>query len=231
MSRPTLRRRAVVELGTLGSATTLFLALFPARPLCADMALALLALGLVWLSARETRQRFWGPVKESWTVRSFRSSGLVLALGLPVALAFGGYAVMGLDQRSAEAVLSRLFGAGFWGTIAVFVPWALVQQALFQFYLLGRLRALLPQTAPLIPVVLTGLAYGAVHLPDRELAVLTAAAGIVWSYAYQRDRVLLLIALAHALLGTTYFTWLRGTRALAGLAAAAVGAYAEVIGQ
>lgn len=210
MSRPPLRRRAAIELGTLGSATTLFLALFPDRPLCNDMALALLALGLVGLSARETRQRFWGPVEESWVVRFCRSSALVLGLGLPVALAFGAHAVMGLHQRSAGAVLSRLFGQGFWGTIAVFVPWALVQQTLFQFYLLGRLLALVPQAAPLIPVVLTGVAYGAVHLPDRELAVLTAAAGIVWSYAYQRDRVLLPVALAHALLGTTYFTWLRG---------------------
>jgi membrane protease YdiL (CAAX protease family) len=50
----------------------------------------------------------------------------------------------------------------------------------------------------------------AVHLPDRELALLTAAAGIVWSWVYQRDRVLMPVALSHALLGTTYFAWVRG---------------------
>jgi membrane protease YdiL (CAAX protease family) len=210
MNRSGLRRRAAIELGILGSSTALFFAVMPTRPLEADMALALLALVLVGLSARETRTRFWGPVEPSWSARFRRSSGLVLGLGLPVVLAFGASAALALEQRSAGAVLGRLFGPGFWAVLAPFVPWAVVQQTLFQFYLLGRLRALLPEAAPLVPVVLTGLAYGAVHLPDRELALLTAAAGILWSFSYERDRVLLPVALSHALLGTTYFAWVRG---------------------
>jgi membrane protease YdiL (CAAX protease family) len=58
--------------------------------------------------------------------------------------------------------------------------------------------------------VLTGLGYGAVHLPDWEVALLAGAAGILWSFAYQRDRVLLPIACSHAILGATYFSWVRG---------------------
>ncbi len=214
VTRIPLRRRAAIELGVLAGATALFLLLLPNRPLWANVGLALLALALVALSARETRAEFWGPPTADWAWRLRRSSGLVLGLSLPVALAFGAFAAAGVQPRAAGAVLAELFDPGLFATLALFVPWALVQQTLFQFYLLGRLRALLPGALPLIPVVLTGLGYGAVHLPDRELALLTAAAGILWSYAYQRDRVLLPLALSHALLGTTYFAWVRG-RALA----------------
>lgn len=210
LARSRLRRRAAIELGSLGGATALFLALLPNRPLWTNMGLALLAMLLVALSARETRRCFWGPLEETWAWRFRRSAALVLGLSAPVALAFAAYAALGVQERSIGVMLSRLFGPGFWGTLAVFIPWALVQQTLFQFYLLGRLRALLPGAAPYAPVVLTGLAYGAVHLPDWKVALLTAMAGILWSFAYQRDRVLLPLALSHALLGTTYFGWVRG---------------------
>ena len=59
-------------------------------------------------------------------------------------------------------------------------------------------------------MVLTGVAYGAVHLPDRELALLTSVAGTLWCHCYQRDRAVLPVALSHAVLGTTYFAWVRG---------------------
>jgi membrane protease YdiL (CAAX protease family) len=199
-----------MELGTLGASTALFLALLPTRPLWSNIALALLALALVGLSAGTTRRCFWDPPEGSWSVRFRRSSALALGWSLPVVLAFGAYAALGIEQRSAGVVLSRLFGPGFWGNLAVFVPWALVQQTLFQFYLLGRVQALLPGAAPLVPVVLTGVAYGAVHLPDRELALLTSVAGTLWCYCYQRDRAVLPVALSHAVLGTTYFAWVRG---------------------
>lgn len=209
VNRSPLRRQAAVELGTLGASTAPFLILVPDRPLWMDIGLALLALALVGLSARQTHERFWGPLKGGWALRFQRSTRLVLGSSVPVALAFAAYAAAGVEPWSVRAVLGRLFGAGFWGTLGLFVPWALVQQTLFQFYLLGRLRALLSLTSPLVPAVVTGVGYGAVHLPDWELALLTAAAGILWSYAYQRDRVLLPIALSHALLGTTYFAWVR----------------------
>lgn len=195
-------------------ATLLFLVLLPSRPLWTNIALALAALVIVGLSARETRERFWSRPDERPAIRLRRSSALVLGVSGPVMVAFGAYAALDAEPRSAGALMTRLFGPGFIETLAVFMPWALVQQTLFQFYLLGRLRALLPDVSPLVPVALTGLGYSAVHLPDWELTLLTAPAGILWSYAYQRDRVLLPAALSHALLGTTYFVWVRG-RALA----------------
>jgi membrane protease YdiL (CAAX protease family) len=204
MMSPGLRRRAALELGSLVVLSALFLTLVPRRPLCLDMALALGALGLVGLSARETRERFWGGPALAWHRRFRRSMGVMLALSLPAVLAF---AVYGSRGRTFPDALQLLFHPAVAGTFVVFVPWALVQQTLFQFYLLGRLRQLLAVRAA---IVLAGLGYGAVHLPDGELALLTSAAGIVWSWAYERDRVLLPLALSHALLGTTYFAWVHG---------------------
>jgi|SRR4029450_1229309 membrane protease YdiL (CAAX protease family) len=205
-----LQRRAAVELLVLATSTAMFLLLLPSRPLWMNMGLALLALALVGISARETRERFWGSAAGDWRRRQRRSAELVLGLTLPVVVAFGTFAAAGVEPRSVGAMVARLFGPGFFVTFAVFVPWALGQQTLFQFYLLGRLRALLPRASPLVPVVLTGLGYGAVHLPDWEVALLAGAAGILWSFAYQRDRVLLPIAGSHAMLGATYFSWVRG---------------------
>jgi membrane protease YdiL (CAAX protease family) len=117
-------------------------------------------------------------------------------------------------HRRADAWM-RLWQPGLAAALALFVPWALLQQTLFQFYLQGRLRVLLGSAPPLVSAVLTGILYGAVHWPDVEVTVLTVGGGIAWSWAYQRDRCLGPVALSHAVLGTTYFTWVRG-RDLAG---------------
>jgi membrane protease YdiL (CAAX protease family) len=90
-----------------------------------------------------------------------------------------------------------------------FTVWATLQQLLFQFYLLGRLRVLIPASPPLAAAI-NGLLFGAVHLPDVELTVLTSVGGAVWSWYYSRDRCLGPIAVSHAVLGTTYYYWIRG---------------------
>jgi hypothetical protein len=99
-----------------------------------NMGLALLALALVGISARETRGRFWGSPAGDWRSRQRRSAELVLGPTLPVVVAFGTFAAAGVEPRSVDAIVARLFGAGFFVTFAVFVPWALGQQTLFQFY-------------------------------------------------------------------------------------------------
>jgi membrane protease YdiL (CAAX protease family) len=55
-----------------------------------------------------------------------------------------------------------------------------------------------------------GVLFGAVHLPEWDLTLVTVVAGSVWSWYYLRDRYLAPIALSHAVLGTTYFYWVRG---------------------
>ena len=57
---------------------------------------------------------------------------------------------------------------------------------------------------------INGVLFGAVHLPDVELTVLTSVGGAVWSWYYLRDRCLAPIAVSHAVLGTTYYYWIRG---------------------
>ena len=91
--------------------------------------------------------------------------------------------------------------------LALYLPWALLQQALFQFYLLGRLRTLLPAS---VAVTVTGVAYALVHLPDIGVAAASAIAGVFWSYVYCCYRVLSPLALSHALLGSTFYYWVYG---------------------
>jgi hypothetical protein len=61
--------------------------------------------------------------------------------------------------------------------VVLFVPWALLQQALFQFYLLGRVRALLASAPGLLVAAVNGLFFGAVHLPKGDLTLVTIVAG------------------------------------------------------
>ena len=91
--------------------------------------------------------------------------------------------------------------------VAFYLPWALLQQTLFQFYLFGRLLTLLP---PWLAVACTALAYGLVHLPDPVLSAFTALAGIFWSYVYNRYRRLLPLAVSHACLGAAFHYWVYG---------------------
>ena len=90
-------------------------------------------------------------------------------------------------------------------TATLYAVWALGQQAIFQFYFLGRLQRGLPRLPVPALILLNGCAYGLVHLPDVRLAALTSVAGVVWTRVYYRDRLLLPLALSHALLGTAWY--------------------------
>ena len=94
--------------------------------------------------------------------------------------------------------------------LVLYLPWALAQQFIFQFYFLGRLRAVMPTTTPVVVAMLNGLAYGLVHLPDVWLSLGTSMAGMVWSYCYLRDRSILPIVVSHAILGVAFYYWVFG---------------------
>jgi hypothetical protein len=91
-----------------------------------------------------------------------------------------GYRESGWDGAWARFLNYHLPVAFF-----LYLPWALLQQFLFQFYLLGRLLTLFP--APL-SVVATGMAYSFVHLPDIGVTLAAAVAGIFWTFLYRRLR-------------------------------------------
>jgi hypothetical protein len=198
-----LRRRVAVELAVLASLTSLYLLLFPRRPLWVDASLAAFAGVLVAVTSHTTREQFLPPLATPRRERRRRSSRHILIATVAVALLF---AVVGrLTGRAAPLVTVNMLVA-----LALFIPWATLQQTLFQLYLLGRIRALLPAGPAAALATVNGLLFGAVHLPDVELTVATIAGGTVWSWYYLRDRCLGPIAVSHAVLGTTYYYWIRG---------------------
>jgi hypothetical protein len=205
-----LRRRAAAELGALAALTALYLGLWPRRPAGLDLAMGLLGLGLVGLLGRYDRGRFWPAPATPARTRRGRALRDATALTLLVLGLFAGWAAWDAFavRREWADVAARLWRPRALGTLGVYLPWALLQQTLFQRYLHGRWRALVP-TAPGLAAALTGLAYGAVHLPQWELALLTTAGGVAWSALYARDRLLLPLAGSHALLGTAFYAWVR----------------------
>src|SRR4030095_14241438 len=82
-----LKRRAAVELLVLATSKAMFLLPLPSRPLWMNMGLALLALALVGISAKETRERFWGSPAGDWRSRQRRSAELVRRPTLPALIA------------------------------------------------------------------------------------------------------------------------------------------------
>jgi membrane protease YdiL (CAAX protease family) len=196
-----IRGRVSVELAVLALGTLLFLTVLPRRPVVLDVALALFALSLVATTARDTRERVWGSPAAPFGERARHSTRRVLIATAVVLPLFGAWRVI-----SGGQLITPTFALA----LIVFVPWAYLQQALFQFYLLGRVRALLAGTPPGAVAVANGLLFGLVHLPHWDVAAVTVVAGTVWSWYYLRDRYLTPIALSHAVLGTTYFYWVRG---------------------
>lgn len=129
-----MRRRAALELAGLALAVALFLLLVPRRPVALDAGLA--------LAAGETRRRFWGEPVEPLGTRRRRAWRQVLA-GTAAALALfaaGGALATWWVTGDPGAALARVLSPALPLTLALFLPWAALQQALLQFYLLGRLR-------------------------------------------------------------------------------------------
>lgn len=204
-----VRRRMVYELLTLALLTGLYLLFFPKRPLGVDVGMALVALGLVGLTRTDTRDRVWGPPPSAKFVRIRRCTiNMILATVPPVVFfCFYGGVHAYIHHRELAEVGYRLFKLNFFIAMLLYVPWALLQQTLFQFYLLGRLRGIFPFASPLLLSVINGILYGAIHLPNPRVAAVTIIGGVIWSYSYHRDRFTLPIALSHAILASTFYYW------------------------
>lgn len=205
-----LKRRLFTELLALGVLTIIFLVVFSKRSIYIDLLLALFALSLIASNARFTKNSVWAqfPLKDDLRTRVRRSYALAGAFTIPVILAFAAIGLaLGHRELGWEGGWSRLLNWHLLVAFLLYLPWALLQQFLFQFYLLGRLLILLP-----IPVAVsaTGMAYSLVHLPEIGVALCAAPAGIFWTFLYCRYRVLLPLGLSHALLGSTLYYWVYG---------------------
>jgi membrane protease YdiL (CAAX protease family) len=203
------RRGIGLELGVLAAAALLFFALFSERPGYVDPLLALLALGLIAASAQRSRdiwQRTPIAVEPRQAARAaWREALLFTAVALAVVATLGG--VLGYATDGWRGAGQRLGNGQVAFACILYVPWALLQQFLLQFYLAGRLQVLLPFR---LAIVSTALAFSAVHFPRVLVMALTVVAGAFWAMNYYRYRRLLPLAVSHALLGSTVHYWILG---------------------
>jgi membrane protease YdiL (CAAX protease family) len=209
-----LRLRVATELGVLVILTALFLIFVPQDPQTKQgmyFGMALVGLGLVGFTAKETEERIWGPVTSPPFDRVRRCAINTSFFTIPPALAFLVIGIAGryFAFKPYEGACS-MFSLHFLMALCIYLPWALLQQTLFQFYLLGRLRALLPFASALQISIINGVLYGLCHLPNPELTIVTIIGGIFWSYSYHRDRYVIPIAVSHAVLASTFFFWVMG---------------------
>lgn len=213
-----LRWRVVLELATLALLTSIFLSFEQDRQLSIFLGMALIGAALVGFNAKETHERFWGPPTSPEFDRVRRCTSNMMLLTVPALILFFSYALIQghclVSPRTTPGKeLLPLFSTHFLLALAIYVPWALLQQTLFQFYLLGRLRVLLPFASPFSLSCVNGIVYGLMHLsPEAPLGnvptvLMAATGGIFWSYSYHRDRYVLPIAASHALLAPTFYFW------------------------
>lgn len=206
------QRRAAVELLILSLLSIAFLALFPRRPIYVDLLLALLASALVLLNVRYTSTHIWKPVPLNVGRRNWWPGVLVtMALTAFVVLVFLliGVAIgyQGADWPGAKA---RILHPYLPTALLLYLPWAVLQQILFQVYLLGRVCTLCPSLHPLVLSLLNGLVFGAVHTTDIWILLLATLGGTLWSFLYLKYRRLWPLVVSHALIGTTFYYWVYG---------------------
>ncbi len=210
MTKAELNSRIGIELFLLLSLTVVFLVVFPKRNLLADISLASLALALVSLNAGFTRNVVWARIPSDTPEperlsRCLRVVVPVTVFLLVACLGVGLY--LGYLEDGWHGAQVRIANWHIIAALAFYVPWALLQQTLFQFYLLGRLLTLFPVW---LAVTLTGISYALVHLPDFGITAATIAVGIFWSYLYYRYRRIIPLAVSHACLGAAFHYWIYG---------------------
>jgi len=133
---------------------------------------------------------------------AFTALAMLLLLFIGIAIGYQGAGWPGAKARILHPYIPT--------AILLYWPWALLQQTLFQFYLLGRLRTLCPSLHPLALSALNGLAFGVVHSTDLGSVFLAALGGTLWSWLYLRYRRIWPLAVSHALVGTTFYYWVYG---------------------
>ena len=202
-----VRQKVALELGIIAALTTVFLFLFPKRNPLLDVALAGFALLCLALSAGYTRKVVWAasppPVTENRLQRCLK---VTLWVTVPTALVFLLIGMcIGYRESGWPGVSGRVLNWRILAAFGCYLPWALMQQTLFQFYLLGRLLALFPKGQPMPAVIITGLSFSLVHLPDVWTSLVTAVAGAVWTWIYFRYRLVWPLAVSHAALGSAFY--------------------------
>jgi membrane protease YdiL (CAAX protease family) len=126
------------------------------------------------------------------------ASAIALAAGALILATWGW-----LANGSAALNLPR----SFWLALLLYPLWGLLQQFLLNALVLRNLlRWLQPATACVVAAAL----FGCLHLPDIQLAAMTAVAALIWTPIYLRWRNLWPLGICHGWLGAiAYYVVLR----------------------
>jgi membrane protease YdiL (CAAX protease family) len=199
------RRSVALELVAIGVAAAIFVATFRFRPAYVDFALAGLAVVLIGASARRSR-RLWDAAPlvpgHDASRRAWIESGTFTGVGIVVLVALAAR-----SAGSGGALAARAANWHFAIALPLYFGWGLLQQYIFQRFLLGRLLQLLP---PAAAIALTAIAFSSVHFPRWPVMALVLVACSVWSTIYYRTRALLPLAASHALLASVLHYWVFG---------------------
>jgi membrane protease YdiL (CAAX protease family) len=203
----TVRTKVSIELGIIAVLTIVFLLLFPRRNPWLNVGMAGFALLCIGATAGYTKKVVWAASPpQPGPDRFRRCMKVTLWVTVPAVMIFlvvGG--ILGYRNGGLPGLTERILNWKILAVFAAYIGWALMQQTLFQFYLLGRLLALFPKDQPFWPVLITGFGFSLVHLPDVWTSLVTAIGGVVWTFIYYRYRRLLPLALSHAALGTAFY--------------------------
>ena len=199
------RRTVALELLAIGVAAAIFVATFRIRPAYVDFALAGLAVILIAASARRSR-RFWDAAPlvpgGSASRRAWIESGTFTGVAVLVLVALAAWSV-----GSGAALAARVANWHLAIALPLYFAWGLLQQYIFQRFLLGRLLQLVP---PAAAIALTAVAFASVHFPRWPVMALVLIACSVWSTIYYRTRALVPLAASHAVLGSVLHYWVFG---------------------
>jgi len=198
-------RSVILELAAIAAAAVVFVATFQVRPPYVDFVLAAAAVALIALSTARSR-RLWALARSAdpMGVRGAWIAALAFTTAALVVLAV----IALFAARAGAMTASERFGN--WHILvvaALYFPWALLQQYIFQFYWFGRWLRLVPVA---VAVALTAVAFAAVHYPRWPVMAVTLVAGTAWALIYYRWRSVVPLAVSHALLGTALHYWVFG---------------------
>jgi len=205
MDAPRADRSVALELAAIGAAALVFVATFQVRPPYLDFVLAAAAVALIVFSAARSR-RLWA-LARSVDPTGARGAWVAALAFTAVALVVLAVVAVIVARAAGTPALERFNNWHMLAAAALYFPWALLQQYIFQFYWFGRWLTLVPVA---LAAALTSVAFAAVHYPRWPVMAVTLVAGGVWALIYYRWRSLVPLAVSHALLGTALHYWVFG---------------------
>lgn len=200
------RTWVAIELAAIAIAALVFVGTVRVRPPYLDFALAAAAVALIALSARRST-RLWLATSAAREVRAREAWLASIAFTAGALIVLGALAVLGTFNSTGSSLFERARNWHIVIAIALYFPWALLQQYIFQFYLLGRLLHVI---GPPAAIALTAIAFACVHFPRWPVMAVVAIAGAVWALIYYRHRTIVPLAASHAVLGSALHYWVFG---------------------